>query len=612
MTVDSRRFSFRAFFSDPLAFIPTPVSILAVSAFLMIGGAILGLVRGAASSAAFLLYYVSIAAFAVVVVPALIAVRSRGRMDPFHPLVYFAWSFFIPNFVVAGVLAATGIGFTPFSWLLMSPLEGDVTTNPHYVRIASLGVAMLGAAGLAGGFGAARTMQLRKNDRHGLTRAAATPGSLRSRYESFFAGSPSPWSVTFVLIVAFAALVVSMNYGLFGYRVAPAATPSYVPVLAFFGQWIFLGVALLTGGLNGERMRGAFKVLLVFAGAAALALFALSGSRGFLYRTTLVGFAADQYTRPNLSLKRLLMWLLGIVVAVGLAMTYGTAYRKLRNTSHGRTAQTTVTNETTLARQVADSMANEVARTVTGPQRHREEEQAKPPVMSNPQVRHPESPAPSTVPAETPSGKRGADPANAVAAPAVYKPDGRALKPRPTGIFQRALFHFSERLVGLTDLAVIVKFADVHQEEEVRLGIDRNIETDLIRSFVPRFLWRDKPIIGPTDQISRLYFGIPNHQPAVTYMGDLYRNYQLPGVLIGMTLFGAMLAFLYGNLIVDHPNDPIRSACWITLVLTFNFESLFSIVLPTLPRTLLMVVLGLLIVRVGMANVKSRHATLSR
>ena len=558
--------SFRSFFSDPLAFVPTPFAVLATSFALIALGVVVGQLRGSAFSAPFILYYLAIASIPVAVVPAVVALRSHGRIDPFHPLVYFTWSFFLPNFAVAGVLAATGLGYTAFSWLLMSPLDGgELPTNPYFVRIAALGVAVLGTIGLMTGFLGVKYLQdraKRKSAESGGALAVVAPGTLRNRIAGLFSGYPRPLAVSILLLVAFAALVNAMEYGLFGYRVAPAAVPSYVPVVAFFGQWVFLGIALLMGCLARNETNRAFRALLVLTVVAALALFAISGARGFLYRAVLVAFAADQYARPRLSFKRLITWLVAIVVAVGLAMTYGTTYRKFRNVSYGRTGQTTVQSETALALQVARNMAK------IG-----------------------EEPKPRAT----------------VKTPVVDRPHPSPGPKQPTGVLKRGLFYFGERLVGLTDLAIIVKFAEVHQEEEVRRGIDRNIETDFIRSFVPRFLWRDKPIIGPTEEISKLYFGVPNHQPAVTYMGDLYRNYQLPGVFIGMTLFGALVAFIYGALIVGHPSDPVRSAMWITLLLAFNFESLFSIILPNLPRTLFIAALGILIARIGIDRAKLRQ-----
>lgn len=57
-------------------------------------------------------------------------------------------------------------------------------------------------------------------------------------------------------------------------------------------------------------------------------------------------------------------------------------------------------------------------------------------------------------------------------------------------------------------------------------------------AFVPRFMWRSKPVLNEGARFS-VALGYGDHtSTAVTYPGDLYASYGLPGILVGMFLLG--------------------------------------------------------------------------
>ena len=63
--------------------------------------------------------------------------------------------------------------------------------------------------------------------------------------------------------------------------------------------------------------------------------------------------------------------------------------------------------------------------------------------------------------------------------------------------------------------------------------------------FVPRAIWSDKPVLDVPAQFSRTYWQIPpsirTSQP-VTQVGDLFRNFGLPGVAAGLFAWGILLS----------------------------------------------------------------------
>jgi hypothetical protein len=61
---------------------------------------------------------------------------------------------------------------------------------------------------------------------------------------------------------------------------------------------------------------------------------------------------------------------------------------------------------------------------------------------------------------------------------------------------------------------------------------------------IPRRFWDDKPVLDGSAQFSRTYWEIPpsihTSQP-LTQIGDLYRNFAVAGVVVGMLLWGAVI-----------------------------------------------------------------------
>jgi hypothetical protein len=63
---------------------------------------------------------------------------------------------------------------------------------------------------------------------------------------------------------------------------------------------------------------------------------------------------------------------------------------------------------------------------------------------------------------------------------------------------------------------------------------------------IPRFLWKNKPILDKGSRLSVALGKPPTTATAITQIGDLYSLYKTPGVIIGMALWGIMMQ-LYMN-----------------------------------------------------------------
>ncbi len=156
----------------------------------------------------------------------------------------------------------------------------------------------------------------------------------------------------------------------------------------------------------------------------------------------------------------------------------------------------------------------------------------------------------------------------------------------------------AERMDGITSLGVILSFADRLKADEVVLGINGNIIRDFATAFVPRFLWPSKPVVGVSEQIGNLYFHIQYSSPATTYMGDLYRNFGILGVLPGMLILGITLRGLYAWLIERQTTTPLRVGLFLVLAWTVNYESLYSTYYPALIRAFFISLVAVVLVRI--------------
>jgi hypothetical protein len=100
-----------------------------------------------------------------------------------------------------------------------------------------------------------------------------------------------------------------------------------------------------------------------------------------------------------------------------------------------------------------------------------------------------------------------------------------------------------DRDAGVDALALIMKYTPrpfpyVYGQHWLELPL----------TFVPRQIWKDKPVNMPSAEFEATYLGLPssfNGFSSMHIIADLYRNFYLPGVFCGMFVFGAILRCFY-------------------------------------------------------------------
>jgi hypothetical protein len=136
--------------------------------------------------------------------------------------------------------------------------------------------------------------------------------------------------------------------------------------------------------------------------------------------------------------------------------------------------------------------------------------------------------------------------------------------------------NLAERMDGISSVAVVVSNYERLKPYESAYGLENNIYTDLLTSFIPRFFWANKPVIFDARAYSDLYFNFGGNSYALTPIGDLLRNFGSYGVPIGMLLVGIFLRFVYATLIENQPVTIGRATTYYLFLVSLSYEGFYG------------------------------------
>ncbi|HEX8636538.1 MAG TPA: hypothetical protein VF692_00635 [Pyrinomonadaceae bacterium] len=163
-------------------------------------------------------------------------------------------------------------------------------------------------------------------------------------------------------------------------------------------------------------------------------------------------------------------------------------------------------------------------------------------------------------------------------------------------ILQQGFYSLAERLDAVSPLAVVVSnYEDLAPYEE-SYGLDNNIWKDMATFFVPRVIWRDKPLASEPRKYGELYFNYGENSFTITPMGDLLRNFGIVGVPLGMMFLGFLLRILYQSLIENQVFSYWRTTIYFMLLTAISYESFFGGIIPYLSKVAVIAVVGIVIV----------------
>ncbi len=125
---------------------------------------------------------------------------------------------------------------------------------------------------------------------------------------------------------------------------------------------------------------------------------------------------------------------------------------------------------------------------------------------------------------------------------------------------------FKRRMAMINSVAVVVRDTG----RWVPYANGRTILMPTLVYFIPRILWPDKPVTAGGREFGRV-FRVTNQITRDTYIaptlpGELYWNFDLPGIIIGMALIGMAMRALYRRYAEGEALDPVNRAVHILVI----------------------------------------------
>jgi hypothetical protein len=156
----------------------------------------------------------------------------------------------------------------------------------------------------------------------------------------------------------------------------------------------------------------------------------------------------------------------------------------------------------------------------------------------------------------------------------------------------------AERLEIVSSLGVVVSNYESSKSYEASYGLENNIWTYTWTAFIPRILWKDKPLIADAYSYNELYFDHGGYGLAITGMGDLLRNFGPVGVPLGMIVLGFSLRIFYAMFIEDLPFSMWKSTIYLTVLMKISYDSFYGEIFPTVIRVAIVIFVQLFILKI--------------
>ena len=165
-------------------------------------------------------------------------------------------------------------------------------------------------------------------------------------------------------------------------------------------------------------------------------------------------------------------------------------------------------------------------------------------------------------------------------------------------IVEQSTEALAARIENLSSVAVVVANYEALAPYEASYGLENNILNDMYTSFIPRFVWNDKPPTSDARAYSDLYFNYGENSFAISPFGDLLRNFGPIGVPLGMLVLGIYLRLLYSTLI-DTPTPAIwKKVSYFSLITIVSYEAFYATILPGAVRIIFILAISLWLVNV--------------
>lgn len=436
----------------------------------------------------------------------------RGEFDLFHPLVFAAWSYVFPAFVIGSIVIAFG-WVNPYFLTFIEDPQYNLPLTLVYISVGFLGMTLGFFLPIGRVF--ARVIERRLPSWHWRPEQVWLPGIL-------------------LLLTGVAFNIIGFVQGILGFQ-------RNIEFSVFDGLLFFLLTVLTEGTvllwlaifLTKER-NGTFWVVL-----AILLLFlplrmAVLGSRSSLVLGLLPIAFAFVYSGRKLKLTTAAVFGVIGVIAILIGVTYGTTFRNIKGSE---------------ARLNAGEYFGQVVATVD--------------YLS---------------------------------------------QEDPTIIMEQNAQALADRVEQLSSVGVVVANYEKLAPYEASYGLENNIVNDLYTSFIPRFVWPEKPPTSDSRAYSDLYFNYGENSFAISPFADLLRNFGPIGVPLGMLLLGIYLRLIYSTLI-DTPDPAMwKKVAYFALLTVVSYESFYATIFPSIIRLVFVLGISLLLVNLFTTRARARAA----
>ena len=424
----------------------------------------------------------------------------KKKFDLFHPLVYAAWSYIFPAFVIGAVFLSLGWS-SPYFLLFIDNPEYNLPLSLIYVSIGYLG----------------------------MTIGYFLPVG-RIIAEKVEKGLPNwEWNISRVWLPGILLLLAGIGINILGFVQGLLGFQRATEINIFDGLLVFLVVLFGEGTIllwlaifQTKNKTGVYYFVLAFLLLLIPLRMAFLGSRGSLLMGVIPIMMAFQYSGRKVKKLHAVIFVLALFVALFIGIVYGTTFRNLKGSE---------------SRANAGDYAGQVIATVDYLSTH----------------------------------------------------DLNLI------LYQNGLT-LAERVDNLSSLGVVVANYEKLGQYEAGYGLENNIINDLYTSFIPRFVWADKPQTSDARAYSDLYFNYGDNSFAITPFGDLLRNFGPIGVPLGMLILGLYLRLIYSSLI-ETPNPAIwKKMAYFPLLSLVSFEAFYATIFPSIVRTVFILGISLILV----------------
>ena len=450
-----------------------------------------------------------VAALGVVVLAPSIYLFYIGKFDLFHPLVYAAWTYIFPAFVIGGVL----LNLDLVDWYFLSFIE-----DPRYNLPLTVVYIGIGFIGLTIGYF--------------LPIGRIFAETLEKRLPTWDWQPDHIWGAGIVLLlIGIGANALAFIQGLVGFQ--RAETVDIFDGLISFLLIVFTaGIVLLwIGVFSAEKRTGIYYLVIALLVFFIPIRMSLLGSRSSLVITLIpivfAYIASGRKLKPKPTAIFATLALAGVFVGV----VYGTTFRKLKGSE---------------SRMKAGDYFGQVVATWD--------------FIST---------------------------------------------QNPAVIFEDGLQALAQRVENLSSVAVVVSNYEKLAPYEESYGLQNNIVNDFYTSFIPRFVWPDKPGTSNPRTYSELYFEFGDNSFAISPFADLLRNFGVIGIPLGMLILGIYLRLIYVMFMETASPAIWKKVAYFLLLTCVSYEAFYGTILPTIIRTAFVLAVAL-----SFANLLARKGKL--